>query len=300
MLGLVIALLAAASPAWADIPRVLVSIKPLHGLVAAVMQGVAEPRLLVGGNQSPHGYAFKPSDMRPLEQAQLVVWVGPDFETWLVQRVARAPASLAMEEVPAMTRLATREGGVWEAHDDHAGHDDHDHGEVDGHLWLDAENASRLVKAVAEKLAALDPAHAAQYAANAVREVARIEALDRDINRLLTPLAKKPYVVFHDAHQYFERRYGLNPAGAITVDPERQPGPKRLAALRGRLKAQGAACVFREPNAQGPVIQSLAEATGARIGMLDPEGLLVTPGPDAYEAILRGIADGLADCLSRP
>jgi len=298
--------LLAIRPAMAESPpAVLVSIKPLQGLVAAVMKGVAEPGVIVSGTNSPHGYAMRPSDMRALEAARLVVWVGKDFETWLERPVSRARDALAMEDLPGLATLPTREGGVWEPHDHGGGeHGGEEHGkhageEIDGHLWLDPGNAARLVDAVAARLETIDPAHAAQYRANAADTRHRLDALDQELNARLAPLAGHPYVVFHDAHQYFERRYGLTPAGAITVDPERPPGARRMAALRDRLKAAGAGCVFREPRFAGPTVQALADATGARIGQLDPEGALVQPGPDAYFILMRGLADALVDCLSR-
>lgn len=305
--------LALPIPAAADTapPSVLVSIKPLHGLVAAVMKGVAEPGLIVSGTASPHDYAMKPSDARAVERAQLLVWVGGDFEGWLKKPAARVKQRLAMQDIPGMTRLATREGGAWDSHEDGHGHKGHDkgghdkgghgkdgHDEIDGHLWLDPDNAARLVDAVAGRLAGIDPGRAESYRANAAETRKRLAELDSALATKLKPLAGKPYVVFHDAHQYFEARYGLSPAGAVTVDPERPPGAKRMAILRDRLKATGAACVFREPRFAGPTVQALAEAAGARIGQLDPEGALAEPGPDAYFTIMTAIADSLADCLS--
>ncbi|MDO8606179.1 MAG: zinc ABC transporter substrate-binding protein [Phaeospirillum sp.] len=281
------------APALADAPpAVLVSIKPLHGLVAAVMKGVAEPGLIVSGANSPHGYAMKPSDMRALEGARLVVWVGKDFETWLVRPVAKAREGLAMQAIAGIKTLPTREGGVWEAHDHKDEADD-----IDGHFWLDPDNAGRLVDAVAARLKSLDPAHATVYDANAAETRQKLATLDKALTAKLTPLADKPYVVFHDAHHYFEMRYGLNPAGAITVDPERPPSAKRLAALRDRIKSSGAKCVFREPRITSPTVQTLAEASGARVGQLDPEGTLVPAGPDAYFTLMTGLGDSLFDCL---
>jgi zinc transport system substrate-binding protein len=305
--------LALPIPAAADTapPSVLVSIKPLHGLVAAVMKGVAEPGLIVSGTASPHDYAMKPSDARAVERAQLLVWVGSDFEGWLKKPAARVKQRLAMQDIPGMTRLATREGGAWDSHEDGHGHNGHDkgghdkgghgkdgHDETDGHLWLDPDNAARLVDAVAGRLAGMDPPHAENYRANAAETRKRLAELDSTLAARLKPLAGRPYVVFHDAHQYFEARYGLSPAGAVTVDPERPPGARRMAILRDRLKATGAACVFREPRFAGPTVQALAEAAGARIGQLDPEGALAEPGLDAYFTIMTAIADSLTDCLS--
>lgn len=293
-------LLGLAPPAAAEVPAVLVSIKPLHSLVAAVMEGVGEPGLIVSGSASPHGYAMKPSDARAAEKARLVVWVGPALESWLERPLARRKDGLAMLSLPGLIRLDTREGGAWEAdHHEHGGH--HDHGkadETDPHVWLDPRNAVLLVGAVAERLAALDPANAPRYAANAEATRRRLEEMDKEIAATLAPVARRPYVVFHDAHQYFEARYTLSPAGAITVDPERSPGPKRMAQLRDRLKATGASCVFGEPGAPSATASRLAEAAGVRLGQLDPEGLLVAAGKDSYVQQMKGLAAALAECLA--
>jgi len=303
-LALLVSLAAPAARA-AEPPTVVVSILPLHGLVAAVMQGAGTPGLLVPPGTSPHGYALRPSDARALDRARLVVWIGPAFEPWLERPLAGAKRAerLTAQTLPGLTLRPTREGGVWEAHH-HPGEADHDHEhdheeeEVDGHLWLDPANAVTIVEAVAERLAALDPERAALYAANAKATRARLDSLDASLAARLAPVAGRAYVVFHDAHQYFEARYHLSPAGSITVDPDRPPGARRLAQLRERLKASGAACVFGEPRSGGTTVELLARAAQARVGRLDPEGLALTPGPEAYFTLMRDLGESLAECLS--
>ena len=292
---LVAATVLLAWPALAEVPTVAVSIKPLHGLVSMVMKGVGEPILVVSGNASPHSTALKPSDARALAKAKLVVWVGPNVEGFLAKPLKGRNDALAMMAVPGMTLMAGREGGVWAEHAHEAAHQEN---ETDGHLWLDAGNAVRLTASVAERLAALDPEHAATYAANAEAARARIAAVDAALAVQLKPLAGRPYAVFHDATQYFEARYGLSPVGSITVDPDRPPSAKRMAALRDRLKGAGVACVFREPQFAGSTVDALAQAAGARVGVLDPEGGLVEAGPEAWVTIMTGMGRSLSECLS--
>jgi zinc transport system substrate-binding protein len=292
-------LIGLSSPAVAEPPSVLVSIKPLHSLVAAVMDGVAEPGLIVSGSASPHGYAMKPSDARAAAKAQLVVWVGPAFESWLERPLTGRKDSLSLLSLPGLIRLDTREGGIWgkDTHDHHG--QTHDTGdETDPHVWLDPRNAVLLAEAVAGRLAVLDAPNAGRYAANVAALRQRLTALDAEIAARLASVAKRPYVVFHDAHQYFEARYGLSPAGAITVDPERPPSVRRMAQLRDRLKKAGATCVFGEPGAPTATAKALADSAGVRLGHLDPEGLLVAPGKDSYAQQMRGIAAALAECLA--
>lgn len=290
-------------------PKVVASIQPLHSLAAMVMEGVGQPALLVSGAASEHGYALKPSDARVLEQAEVAVIVDPGYESFLAKPLkarGKKIAVLAMADLPGTTILEPREGGAWDGHDHHKHDHKHDHGhgdhdeEMDGHVWLDVGNAQLLLTALAETLAEKDPANAAVYMRNADQARTRLAALDAALGARLAPLAGKPYVVFHDAYQYFEARYGLTPAGSITVDPDRPPSAKRMAALRDKLVKSRSACVFREPQFPAAVVDSLAQAAGARVGLLDPQGAALPPGPALYPALLGNLADSLTKCLGSP
>lgn len=292
--------LAAALPARAEVPKVMASIQPLHSLAAAVMQDVGEPGLVVGGLQSEHTYALKPSDARALQAARVVVLVDESYETFLAKPLKGRQGSLdviALADLPSARILPARQGGAWEVEHDH-GHDGHGHSAMDGHLWLDPANARLLVTALADRLSELDSEHAATYHANATATVERLDALDIQMKARLSPVAARPFVVFHDAYQYVEKRYGLAAAGSITVDPDRPPSAHRLATLRDRLKTAGASCVFREPQFPAPVVHALAEAAGAREGVLDPQGADLPPGPELYFTLMTRLADGLASCLA--
>ena len=296
-----VAALAAASPALADAPKVVASIKPVHSLVAAVMEGVAEPALIVRGAASPHTYAMKPSDARALASADLVFWVGPALEGFLAKPLeanARKAQAVELLEAPGIALLDAREGGAWDAHGHgHAHGHKNAHEEVNTHIWLDPGNARAMVAAIAEALSAKDPANAAAYKVNADRTVRSIDALDAELKAALAPVAGKPFVVFHDAYQYFEAHYGLNGVGAITVNPERRPSARRLSEIRARITGLGAACVFAEPQFEPALVNTIVEGTGAKKGVLDPEGADLKDGPGLYPALMRNIAAALKGCL---
>jgi zinc transport system substrate-binding protein len=307
-LALVVTLLAGV-PAVHAAARVAVSIAPLHSLVAGVTAGVSEPDLLVPGGVSPHTYTLRPSDARALAAADLVVWVGPDLERFLDKPLAgRSPqALLTAMRLPGITLREAREGGAWEGHADHVdegghagGHDEDDGHHHDPHLWLDPLNARRLVEAVAAALSRLDPGNAAAYAANRERMVGRLDALHARLDQQLAPVRERPFVVFHDAYYYFEARYGLNAAGSVTVSAERAPGARRLNAIRAKVRSLGATCVFAEPQFRPTLVSVVLEGSGARLGLLDPVGAQLAPGPDLYFELLQGLADGLAGCLAQP
>lgn len=300
---LLAALLAIGASAWAEVPRVVVSLAPLHSLAAAVMAEIGEPVLLLDGPASPHGYALKPSQARLLAKADLILWVGPALEGFLVRPIGNLGKAADRFEVLRLSDLERhprRAGGVWgEEHDDHAPPTGRYDGlEWDGHVWLDPGNAIRIAHALAERLAALDPANAARYRANADRLAAELEGLDGAIRATLTPLAGKPYLVFHDAYQYLEKRYGLTPIGALAIDPDHKPSANTIQALRERLKTSSAACIFAEPQFDPALVRIVAEGTMARRSVLDPLGADLPPGPTLYPTLMRRLADALSACLN--
>lgn len=293
-------------------PSVVVGIKPIHSLVAAVMDSVGTPRLLIRGGASPHSYSLKPSDARSIRNADLIFWVGEDVETLLkkpLRTLAGGALVVEMAKVKGLRLWATREGGVWESHDDHGkDHDRKEHKiesrqsparhETDMHIWLDPGNAKVMVRAIVQALSRVDAGNRAKYAANGEVFQRRLDALDGEMNALLQPVKKVPFIVFHDAYQYFERHYRLNAAGSITVSPERRPGARRLLEIRSQIRARRAACVFAEPQFQPALVRTVVEGTDARTGVLDPIGADLEPGPEMYFSLLKKMALSLKDCLA--
>jgi zinc transport system substrate-binding protein len=306
--------LALALPSRADTPRVVVSIAPIHSLVAGVMDGVATPELLVKGGVSPHTYALKPSDAKMLAEARVVFWVGENLEMFLVkplEALASKATVVELMEAPDLRLIPYRTSGSWSRRHDH-GHGskdkqkakkaepsdhDHEHANTDAHIWLAPANARILAAAIVAALTEADPARANLYRANGQKLNDRLTALEAEIKSALAPVQRRPFVVFHDAYQYLEDAFGLNAIGAIAVSPEKSPGPKALAALRKRIKSSGARCIFREPQFPDKLAYTVAEGTGARIAVLDPEGIVGTPGPNLYFDLMRANARSLADCL---
>lgn len=281
-------------------PHVVVSLAPLHSLAVAVMDGVSEPELLYHRQQSPHGSGLSPDQLRTLTQADLLVWVGPELETGLARLVARLPDDAVdwhwHDYDAGMVQYAPREA-LFETL---AGelHDDHDHGQLDPHFWLDPANAAVFVTALADELAVLDPDHAQRYHANAERQRQRLQRLTTELNARLAPVHERPFIVFHDGFQYFERAFNLNALGALVVTPEIPPGPRTVAQLAQRANQAGGVCLLYEPQFSARWLQPLQQAVpNAVLSQIDPLGSMLEPGPDLYQRILTGLADNLATCL---
>jgi zinc transport system substrate-binding protein len=309
---------------------VIASIKPVHSLVASVMQGVGEPALIVGGGASPHTYSLKPSQASTLQDADAVFWVGHELEAFLekpLETLGSKATAIALLDVDGVTRLPFREGGPFEAHD-HEGEEGHDHGEkadghshdhdkeaagkkdhghahddhahegFDAHAWLDPRNAAAFADVIAATLSEKDPANAATYASNAAALKQKLAALETEIATTLEPVTGKGFVVFHDAYQYFENRFGISASGSITVTPDVMPGAARVGEIRAKVKELGATCVFSEPQFEPKLVSVVIEGTNARTGVLDAEGGMEPAGTDQYFFLLRNIAKSLRDCLS--
>ncbi len=307
-------LLCAPLLAFAAEPNVVVGIKPLHSLVAGVMQGVGEPRLLITGGASPHEYNLKPSDAKMINAAQLVFWIGPELESFLVKPLNNAKAkvrAVALLDAPGVTALPLREGGAWEPHahsrdekhdhdhDEHDDHDEHEHeSSRDPHVWLDPANAVLMVRRIVAVLSETDAAHQADYERNGAQLIEKLNQWDRRLDAELAPLKGRPYIVFHDAYQYFERRYSLNAVGSVVINPEQRPGAKRIAEIRARVRDLKVRCVFSEPQFQPTLVETIIAGSDVRRGVLDPEGgAELAAGPDAYFQLLSNLSHSLRNCL---
>lgn len=348
--------------AFASDSKVVVSINPVHSLVASVLDGIQTPELLIKGTDSVHGYQVKPSDAKLLENADVIVWIGPTFESTLSPSISNVSEHTTVIEVGELNGLRLYENrehadehadehgdehgdehedhhaeeGHHDEHDDHhdeKGHDDghedhhaeeghdhgdedhhddkemdehddhhghgdhHDHGLYDMHVWLDVYNAKVIVHEVTEILADLYPDHKSRLMSNMNSTVKKLDALEEELNELSKSFSGLPYLVFHDAYQYLEKMLGFQNSGTIAINPELAPGAKRILELRERIERVGALCVFKEPQFNPHLLETITEGTDLKVGTMDPLGADVPPGPDAYDEILRNLVVALKTCL---
>ncbi|MDA0304955.1 MAG: zinc ABC transporter substrate-binding protein [Proteobacteria bacterium] len=267
------ALILAAQPVRAEAIKAVASIAPIHSLLAGVMQGLGEPALLVRGAGSPHAYSLKPSDARRLNNADLVFWVGPGLEGFLVKPLA------ALSKRVSVVQLSP--GNM----------------ESDPHIWLDPRNAAAMVGVMVKALSGADAGNKARYEANGAKLTAMLIRLEKEIRASLGPVAVVPYLVFHDAYRYFEKRFDLASQGFVAVHAERPPGAGRVLMLRRKIRDKNISCVFTEPQFEPVLAKTLIEGTHARTAVLDPLGADLKPGPGLYAKLMRGMAAALLGCL---
>lgn len=285
-------------------PQVLVTIKPIHSLVANVMQGVSTPELLIEGNHSPHTFTLKPSQMRKLENADLIFWVGELLETSLEKTLQHAIENQHIVELidtPGLQQLDVRDEHHWSQQIQKSAESAHQHqhnSSIDPHIWLSPFNASRMVQYISDTLVQLDPQNAVQYQANARQTLQRIQQLDQQISQQLSLVANRPYVVFHDAYQHFERHYQLNSIAAVAISPDRLPGARHISDIKQRIKALNVVCIFNETQFSSQLVNSISEGSKVNTGSLDPLGASLTAGPDAWFQLMQNLGNSISGCLS--
>tara|TARA_Y100000287_G_scaffold185895_1_gene190595 strand:- start:2714 stop:3685 length:972 start_codon:yes stop_codon:yes gene_type:complete len=296
--------------------KVIASIKPLHSLVSYVMNGVGTPGILVDGSSSPHTFQLKPSHATMLQEADIVFWIGEDLESFLetpLESIAKNSKHITLMESDEIELLKFREKNIFGGHDDHDdhgdehdehadehgdGHDDHHdghaHGEHDIHFWLDPEIAKTIVKIVTRELSEIDPANSSTYKSNSTKAINDIDQLIMDTKSKINSNAS--YVVFHDAYQYFEKRFGVEVVGALTVNPEVLPGAKQLSEIREVIEHENINCLFSEPQFNPSIAETIASDTGIKSAIIDPLGAELDPGKDLYFDLIGDIASSFESC----
>jgi len=316
-------------------PKVAASIAPVHSIVARVMAGAGAPTLLVPQDASPHDFALKPSTARAIAEANVVFWIGEALEPFLerpLDNLGQDADAVALMEAPGVLTLPTRDidleddhaaHGQERDHDadqehdkDHADHDKdhdahdkdhgrghehghaHDHGAIDPHIWLDPRNARAIAQTAAETLAAADPANAPLYRANAVAFDREMDGLEARLKTKLAGAAATPIVIFHDAYQYFEHRFGLNVVAVATINPETPLSARRLSDIRKRMADAGVKCIFVEPQFSAAALRNLAPGPDVPIATLDPLGAVIPTGPGHYPRLLEDIVEAASRCAN--
>ncbi|WP_318371644.1 zinc ABC transporter substrate-binding protein ZnuA [Enterobacter sp.] len=284
---------------------VVASLKPVGFIASALTDGVTTTEVLLPDGASEHDYALRPSDVKRLKSADLVVWIGPDMEAFMQKAVSTLPEQkqVIMATLPGVKPLLMK--GAEHDEDEHDDHDHdhengdvhHHHGDYNMHIWLSPEVARLTAVAIHQKLVEVMPQSRAKLDANLKDFEASLAKTDAQVGNELAPLKGKGYFVFHDAYGYYEKHYGLTPLGHFTVNPEIQPGAQRLHEIRTQLVEQKATCVFAEPQFRPAVVEAVARGTQVRMGTLDPLGTSIKLSKESYPQFLTQLANQYSSCL---
>ena len=279
--------------------KVVTSIKPIHSLVSYIMEGVGSPDLIVDGYNSPHGFSLKPSHAKMLQEADIVIYVGEGVEEFLekpLESIASNAVKFELLGQSGIKKLKFRERNIFGDHDDHDdhGHDDHGHGQFDPHIWLDPMNAKVIVKKVTNQLSKLDKENSSTYKSNSKKALKEIDNLIKKVKSDINNDAK--VVVFHDAYQYFEKRFDVNIIGALTVNTDVSPGAEQLAEIREVIEHEKVTCVLSEPQFNPDIVETIAKDTNISSGVLDPLGATLDSGKTLYFNLIKNISTSLKSC----
>ena len=311
---LILSFLTSFTSANAEI-KVVASIKPIHSLASYLMDGVAEPDLIVDGYASPHGFAMKPSHAKMLQNADIVFWVGEDLENFLekpLNSIATKAEKIEFMNLKGLVKLKFRERNIFDDHDDHDhdehakkedehddhddhdGHEGHNHGEFDPHIWLDPINAKVILFEMSKHLIENDPKNEVAYRANLSKAYKEIDKLTANVSSELTNSVAS--IVFHDAYQYFEKRFDVNILGAFTVNTDVMPGAEQLAEIREIIEHDKVACVFSEPQFNPDIIKAVARDMNIKTGVVDPLGATLNPGKNLYFDLIKNMSSSFKGC----
>ena len=290
--------------------KVVTSIKPIHSLVSYIMDGVGSPDLIVDGYNSPHGFSLKPSHAKMLQEADIVIYVGEGVEEFLekpLESIASNAVKFELLGQSGIKKLKFRERNIFGDHDDHVhdkkakkddhddhGHDDHGHGEFDPHIWLDPMNAKIIVKKVTNQLSKLDKENSSTYKSNSKKALKELDQMIKEVKSSVNKDAK--VVVFHDAYQYFEKRFKVNIIGALTVNTDVLPGAEQLSEIREVIEHEKATCVLSEPQFNPDIVETIAKDTNISSGVLDPLGATLDSGKTLYFDLIKNISLSIKNC----
>lgn len=309
---------------------VVSTIQPINSLVNAVIGNTGKTILLIPTEASPHDYKLKPSDTKILQNANIIFFVSEHLEASLTKIFENLPKNIKtinLMEDTGIQHLAIRDNEAWERHDhhhghsDHDGHDDHDkhskkhddhnhnkhakkhddhddhEKEDDVHIWLSPDNAVKIIKKINKELSLFFPENAKTYSQNANQMIKRINQIKDELKNELSAIKDKPYVVFHDAYQYFETSFDLNAVGSVALEGDIASSPKQISFIKDKIVKLKASCVFQEPQFDSKLVKIVVEGTNAKIGTLDPLGVNIKSGENFYLQLLKNMAKSLKDCL---
>jgi zinc transport system substrate-binding protein len=286
----------------ADVPQVTTDIPVTHSLVTRVMAGIGTPDLIVNRGASPHDYSLRPSNAASLEAADLVFWISSELTPWLegaLKTLAADAKVIELMDAKGSTVLPFREGSTFETHSHRHKHDEDEHAtvNVDPHGWLDPYNGKTWLDVIATELSKIDPENTDIYFDNVSQGKTDIDAVISEIDATLAPFRGTNFIVYHDAYQYFERRFDVLAAGSISMGDVSDPSPARIAEIHQTVEELDMTCVFSEPQFNPELVATVVDGTKARARVIDPLGTRLTLGADFYLNLLRNIAQTMASCL---
>lgn len=297
----------------ATTPKIVVSIKPIHSITTHITEGITEPTLLLPDGASPHTFLLKPSHRKLIQEADLLIWVGENCETHLEKIISQNKnKSLTLMSYPALKILTLRKGRDFSlirnpirqdehehehVHDEHHGHS-HTSNE-DAHIWLSVENAKLITAAILERLIQIDPSHQKEYRHNAEKYQKQLDALKETLVQRFAQTKPEPFLVFHDAYQYFETEFEISSIGSILINPHVPLTARALSHIQSLIEKYDVHCIYYEPEYSYQALKPILSEQGLQLLELDHLGVRQAKGLGCYEKMMLTLARQLTACKNR-
>lgn len=276
---------------------IVVTIKPLYSLVAQLSDGIEKPELLMKQMPSPHHYTMRPSDRRLLANARMIIWIGPQMESYLNKVIQQQDAIIVSAiQADGLTLLNRRSTNDSAHTTDKVPHEHHTQDHLDPHIWLSSHNALAISKYISQQLIANDPENSTRYKKNLQRLTNRITRLAAEIKASLKN-SRQPFITYHDAFQYFENENKLHYIDSISFNEEAGTSLKRLRHIKASIKKNNIQCLLYQ-SPEPDIIKTLTDNSPIKAVALDPLGLTANNEKDAWFEIMRNTASGFKRCLN--
>lgn len=256
-------------------------------------------KVLMSPGVDPHTYVPTPSDTAAIHDAHVVFANGAGLEADLEEVFENAGGDAAQVHVSRGLDFRPAPGG--DEHDEAEAEGDHDHGNVDPHVWFSVPNVIHWVENIEHALSALDPDNAENYETKAQAYIHDLEELDAWVKGQVStiPEANRKFVTNHPAFGYFADRYGLEQVGAVyPVSPSAEPSAQDIAALQEAIREYGVPAVFAESTVNPRLAEQVARDTGIALVPLYT-GSLGGPGSgiESYIDLIRYDVTAIVNAL---
>ncbi len=281
-------------------PSVVVSIKPIHSIVTALMSGIAEPQLLLKSSNSAHTFHLKPSQVRMLANADLVIIISEDFESGLRKAIKNIEneSLFQITDINNLSIYKSRSENIHlEEHDEHEEHEEHEETIYDLHLWLDIDNIKLIAKHINEHLIRIDPINQARYNNNFLELTLDLEELKLDLEKEIEPFLTKQFSVFADTLQYLEKSMGLKRPIIITPYHGARLSINRTLEVKNMINDLNVSCLLYGQEVKLNQVSVLTEGLNLKTFEIDILGSDYPAGPDQYFNLMKSISSKLASCL---
>lgn len=282
----VLLFLSGAAGAADDTLHVVTSIKPIHSILSGLMQGTGEPELLVGKGKVPYGYTLTDAQKQSLKTADVVIWVGPELEKFLVE-----PLRQVSSDTQVITLLDTLWLKILPSRWDEKLRDPY--------FWLDSRNILILIDEMTKMLMDSDPVRAHVYMRNRDALFKKAAKMDRRLEYGYRGLKGGVVLAYYDTQQYFEQAYALKLGGALTPSPEVPVSAVKLLQEKAKLTEGLYACLLTEANMSMPELSLLTKDVDLNLAQLDSFGSLLTPGEDLYLQLMDHNTEVIKNCMQK-